>query len=463
MRGTYLLATALLVCAACGDSGPAGTSTGNPAPTDGGPREVDDNDGLASGGYCTPGDATPLELDAQDGALGFAPDDILAFASGKHVEPLRWSMQDGVALSPETGEGEITITVTPTGTARHVEPDTSSGGGENGGAEILIDPIGGCSAWLEIDVDVTVKSAGGALDESFEAVLRAQSPLLATLYYRFEDGVDGAFSATPTGSLAGFELQGLSITMSLSPYGAGGSFGGYFVMESGDGSSVGAAARGPFADFGASKCDDGGFTVGADDAIEGVTVADAKALFAEHDAVELTWQDGSTTAGTLAFSAEAEGGCVLLDNELTGDTTLVMSGTLAMTSEDGRLDGQWPGRLEAHVGEGGSFERVEFRLADGIQSNTMVGAAYYGFPNEDLSGYDAVGVSIALAVSGDALDGNVTLTGYTYADCATEQPAEPPPDAPDDQGSSGGSAGASSGGTPGCRGADPTVLAEATF
>ena len=83
-----------------------------------------------------------------------------------------------VTYGPESGEGDVTITITPTGEAHFVEPDETQNG-----EELLIDlPGSACMSWVEIDVEVTVVSAGGALDESFETVLRAHSPHATSLY-----------------------------------------------------------------------------------------------------------------------------------------------------------------------------------------------------------------------------------------------------------------------------------------
>ena len=157
---------------------------------------------------------------------------------------------------------------------------------------------------------------------------------------------------------------------------------------------------------------------------------------------------------------------MLLDNEIQGDLTLVIDGTLSMTSADARLDGEYGGRLEAHIGTTGAIDRIEFMLDDTKMSNVALGGAYYGFPNEDISTFDAAGVSVGLTVSANLVEGTVALTAYTFPDCATEggtppeeqsdaDPSDPDndPDPENDPGMS----------TPGCRGAEPTALATGTI
>lgn len=452
MRCNHLFATALLACALSAACNDAGTSTGNPAPLDGGDRgsETDNGGGLA-GGYCKAGEATPLALD-EDSPLGFSAEDILAFSAGAHVEPLRWSTVDNVQLAPETGLGEVTITVTSKGTARHVEPDTSNPTGqENFLGGLAIDGIGGCRPWLEIDVEVAVTSAGGALDERFDGLLRAQHALHASLLQAIDpEDLGGAFSVTASGALAGFELAGTSLSLSFSPYSMGGTFGGYFTKDDGMSATAG-FGRGPFAEFGAGKCTEGGFTVGADDAIEGVTASDVLDAVAAHDALALTWEDGAETTAALAFTAGAQGGCVLLGGEGAGTIRLAIEGTVALASADARLDGSWPGSIAAYV-VGGAIERIELRLADHLMSNVMLGGDYYGFPSEDLSSYDAASISVGITVLDASVEGTVTLTGYRFADCARPEPQQDP-DADPAMGMGAG----------GCRGADAFVLARGTL
>lgn len=459
MRGNYLFALALLACAACTSDRPDGTSTGNPLPDpDGGGRDPDDAEGngdLATGGFCEAGEMTALGLN-EDSPLGFSAADILAFSAGTHEAAIRWNPQlPGVTLSPESGEQEITITVTASGEPRFVQPKPP----ENNGAEdLLIDIEGsGCASWVEIDVDVTVETSGGALDESFEGLLRAQSPLTSSIFYGPEpDELGGEFAVAVSGDFEGFTLAQLGLNIRFSPYGAGGTFNGLLQRSTGDAVTAAPGGMKPYADFGAGTCGDNadGFTVGLDDEIEGATVQDALDMFGAHDEVGLTWETGATTASTMTFAPATQGGCVLLDNEVTGDLTLLTEGTLSMTSADGRLDGAWPGRIEAHVEDGGSISRVVYMLQAKLPEHSEPGAnAAYGFPNDEIASFDGASVNVDVTVTAGSVTGAVALTGFIQADCAQTPPDEPGSDADPMVDPGGGQ------GTPGCRGADPVVVA----
>lgn len=463
MRGYSLFAIALLVCVlACAGCADSGTSTGNPSPKeDAGDRDMDGDSagGLANGGYCEAGAMTPLELD-EDSPLGFAMTDILAFAEGTHEEAIRWNPQPGLELSPESGQGSITIIVTASGAPRFVEPKQPEGG------NALIDlPAveGGCVSWIEIDVDVTVETSGGALDESFEAVLRAHDPRTASIYATLDPTkLGGDFTVDITGSeLEGFTLTDLYFEARFSQYGAGGTFRGLLEHRSDDTDVAAGTGAEPFADFGAGTCGENadGFTVALDDAIEGVTVQDALDLFNANGEVDITWETGAMTTSSLVFAPDTAGGCVLLDNEQVGDLTLLSDGTLTMVSADGRLDAAWPGRIEAHVADGGSIARVQFMLSAKLPPHTMPGAnALYGFPMDVIDTFDGAGVGAEIAVTESGATGVVSLNGYDYQDCDAVPPDQPGDGDPSDPGSSG--SGMSTGD---CRGADAITIARGTL
>jgi hypothetical protein len=467
MRGNTLFCVALLVqawsaCALCACTD-AGTSTGNPGPIDGGPpREVDNNgDGdFAGSGYCNAGPKTALALD-EDSPLGFSPNDILAFASGTHEDTIRWNAQAMVEYGPESGEGAITITITPKGTARHVEPaPPGSGGTDIGGAAPAIDIDSNCTSWIEIDVEVSVETEGGALDETFEAVLRAHTPITTSLYASFKaDALEGSFEAEGTGGLAGFVLGGTQIGVRFSTFGVSGSFHGWLTTSDTDGDSSERPAVGggaPFATIGAAACIGEGFAVGASDDVEGVTVQDALDMLSESAQIDITWEDNTTTSSSFAFAATTPGGCVLLDNETPGDLTIVLDGTLSMASEDERLDGAFEGRFEAHI-DTGAISRITFHVSDKRMSNVALGGEYYGFPDVDLSTYDAAGTALDVTVTSAGIEGTITLIAYTFAECERPTPEEREPG--EDPGIDPGEGSGMGMSTPGCEGATPTELA----
>lgn len=445
----------------------AGTSTGNPSPDDpdAGGTVTDPDHGLGSEGgfgYCEAGDKTVIDVD-EETALGFTAEDILAFAAGTHEETIHWLAPMNTTFGPESGDHAITITVTHDGDVRFVEPSTEADGTED---DLLTD-IGrpqGCTPWLEIDVHVTVETDGGALDESFDATLRTHNRLIATLFTHPDpDALGGDFEASF--GIDGFVLGQLDLGMTFSENGVNGAFGGVFEMHTAD--AVAAGAGGDFAAIGDARCGTGNLAVGLNDQIAGNTLQGVLDAAAAHDEATITWQDATTTISTLAFTPDESTGCVLLDDSLVGDVAFTLVGKLAMVSEDGRLDGEWNGTLQATLAADDTVARIHFQIeAEGLPAVTEPGAAAaYGFPMEDVSGFDSAAIYAGVVIEDGALSGMVGLTGYTLAECAGGDPdeeMEPAPDVDPDVGG-GGTAGSTGGGSAGCRGSDPTELATGTI
>ena len=359
----FALACALALAACNGGSN--GTSTGNPndgsdkTPTlpGGDGRDVlpGDAPGPTTGdaaSFCK-GEPTVLESSSTRIDYGFSADDVLAFAGGAHDEAIVWHDNDIATLGPEKGEHRVAITVAyDGGEIRWMTPKTAQDGGDLGGPEPAIAPapgptvdlpaVGGCMPWLEIDVRVTVKSDGGALDESFDATLRSRNELLASLWAAPDpDELGGAFA--PEQILQpGYELVQLDLELNFTPFGVSGRFNGVFQVQRGD--SVGAAAgANPFAEIGRAGCSGyaSGFAVEIDDMVEGASGADMLALVKGAHDLAVTWSDGTSTTATLSFAPTQDGACVLLDNKIYGGASLNIDGQLALTTADGRVAARW--------------------------------------------------------------------------------------------------------------------------
>lgn len=456
--------------AGCNAGGNTGTSTGNPNDgSSGGPGLPGGGDidighvpspghgevgtGSLGGGYCE-ADERVLDGTSADTTLGFSAADILAFAAGSHEEAIRWHDSFIATLGPEKGEHRVTVTLShDDGEVRLMTPKTDAGNGT--GIEPAIDigtPNGGCQPWLEIDVKVTIKTDGGALDESFDATLRSRNALFATLFTAPDpDHLGGAFA--PEEILEpGFKLVQLDLSIGFTPFGVSGSFDGVFEMRTDD--SVGAAAGGgaPFADFGRTGCKYNSFAVGWDDMVEGASAQDVLDLVESAHDLAVDWSDDTSSTATLAFTPANDGACVLLDDMSFGDATFVVDGQLVLTSADGRVMATWKASARGELGDSGEIDQVQLLLDNNGPQNTDLSQS---IPGADLSGYDSSGFDFMLTISGQDAMGELSVTGYKFADCASEPQAPPPPDAMSGSGGtdSGGSE-PSAGGSPGCRGAD---------
>lgn len=144
----------------------------------------------------------PLALDAQT-PLGATPASVLEPVLGTHSSPLLWSANTGsLSIGPEQGLSRVELTASYRGGriawARFV-PEVSDG--EAAGPA----PLLGCGVdRLEAELEVWLRTSGGALDERFVATLAAPAADMAELTARLPlDSLAGSFFVTaPTGVTA---------------------------------------------------------------------------------------------------------------------------------------------------------------------------------------------------------------------------------------------------------------------
>jgi hypothetical protein len=485
-RCALLLALALSAC----NGGSTGTSTGNPndgsgnAPTlPGGDRDILPGDnpqpgiGEDTAGFFCKGEATVLDSTSAVTELGFSAADVLAFAAGTHEEPIRWHDNDIATLGPEKGEHVVTITLGhDDGEIRWMTPATAPGG-NLGGPEPAIAPadgpavdlpaIGGCRPWLEIDVQVTIKSDGGALDESFDATLRTRNKLLASLYANPDPDELGGTFAPEEILQPGFELVQLSLDVNFTPFGVNGIFNGVFQVQRGD-SVGGAAGANPFAEIGRRGCSGYayGFAVALDDVVEGASGQDMLQLVKSAHDLAVSWSDGTSTTATLSFAPTQDGACVLVDDALGDGARMNVDGQLALVTADGRVAANWNASARAELGQEDGARSVQLEVFVKDLTDEP------GLPGVDVSEYDGANFNFMMSIDADEAGGDASsvmgelkVIGFQFADCVTD-PGAPTPETPADMPGAGEvppDRGASGGGTAGCRGSDPVDVLSGAF
>jgi hypothetical protein len=140
--------------------------------------------------------------EAADSELGFGADEVLAAASARSAT-LEWLVTNPLH-GPESGTVELSISLEPLGTAVFVQSRAADGSEKYP-----------CADRVEVDVQVTLATSGGALAEMFEDKLRASEPTLAELSHAFEEGnVAGALSFDAA-SLAGRRVTNVSFDASF--------------------------------------------------------------------------------------------------------------------------------------------------------------------------------------------------------------------------------------------------------
>lgn len=161
------------------------------------------DDGSNANGDChfqrTP--ITSLNVETQ---LGFSAQDILDFATTPSQSPLLWKGSSQLSFGPEAGVSALQLDI------QHA-----------GGAVFLRDSQQGeCASALELDVVMTLQSAGGALSETFITTLVAESKVLLTFEHSIDaQAVAGSFQVLAT-QPAGGVLEQLTVSGTMSPQGS---------------------------------------------------------------------------------------------------------------------------------------------------------------------------------------------------------------------------------------------------
>lgn len=116
--------------------------------------------GEESGGGCV-FTTSPIR-DDEASPLGFSPADVRSLLRAEERAKFEWRQDAVLRYGPESGEGEVTVSVRPVGSARWAQVDPANSASF-------------CADHVRVPVKVTLETAGGAFDESFEAHLVATS------------------------------------------------------------------------------------------------------------------------------------------------------------------------------------------------------------------------------------------------------------------------------------------------
>jgi hypothetical protein len=170
--------------------------------------EVSDQPQIVEGPpHCT-NLATRLSSIDAVGPFGFSAGDLLAFASGTHSARVGWLAHPvgdvRIVSGPESGQGDVELEIRYTGGAvRHVDSTLKPGTTEG--------PPHECNDWLELDVDVTLRTSGGTFDETWTTRLAGNLEGAAIDRYFTPEELDGTFYAEvlqpQNGSLENFFMS----------------------------------------------------------------------------------------------------------------------------------------------------------------------------------------------------------------------------------------------------------------
>ncbi|WP_437720443.1 hypothetical protein [Sorangium sp. So ce861] len=358
-------------------------------------------------------------------ALGFTAGEVLAQAEGTFESPIVWAPPDDmVNAGPEQGEGEITINVAHGGGAiRFVESRFVESRPRESNDEIEAGPaIAGdlCKSRIEIDVELTIATSGGALAETVPAILSSSDPRHVALEAELDlDALSGSLVLTP--QREGWALADLTIRGGMAAGASWGSIGAR--LEYSDGEVAGAGFRSIASWPTAETCDRGGLPLPLDTALLAFSAADVLAENAEV-AATFTWDDGTTTPIALSLEAADDVACVSLGGEFD-EAGVRIPARLRLVTEDGRVD------LETDV-DVYALADAEGRLVDAsFQSVHLRGVApddfeaTYGITGFDVSGYDEASSTVRGTFTGGSSTGALEVLGLTVPECVRDPASNP--------------------------------------
>lgn len=361
---------------------------------------------------------TQIDLD-EVSELGFAPSELLAFADGEHAGSMLWGPgltgePATVKFGPDSGISGVTVTVKyADGEARHVRSEPASGS-----------EASACGDSVEVDVEVTLQTVGGVLDEKFVAAVRGASPKLALIRHELAfEALQGTL-ALETVEPEAAEVGPLQLEIGVSQAGLFG--GATATVEVTDGDTVAAAqldiARWP----GDSTCATGEVPLPPFIPLAGFAAVGALEYVNGARPMEISW-DGLGPE-SLALELTHDGGSVCGTYEGEAFGTLRIGATLEVYTGDERWMGAFPVELVARPRDDGSLERVELAMpadqAAGVPVTEF--AAFYGIDIDHLESYE-VGVldlrgAFTQGAGGARADGTVTVYGATTRLCTEFDP-----------------------------------------
>lgn len=355
--------------------------------------------------------AIPLTDPTVDPGVGFSPAQVLALVEGSHEAPLFWNATfdagpTTVTIGPEQGASTLQVQVAAApGGARLMQADPQ-----------LYDD--GCADALELDVQVQVSTAGGALQESFVAPVRARVPDFAELRHAIPwDQIAGTLIAQAQGE-GEITFAPLDLRLGISPFGLDGSFG--TALEVVHGGSVGSGPL-TLATFPSATplCEDEAYTIPVTQAPYGASVDDVVALVSSFETLTLRRPDGTRPALDFVLVPHGEYACARSAG-LSGEGELRFLATLEIRSDDG-IDGRVP--VEVHAsGSGSALTHAGITSPPFDWATTDAFATTFGVFGVSLEGYHGgiveMNGAFAPSTNPGSADGTLVVSGVSVHDCS---------------------------------------------
>jgi hypothetical protein len=162
---------------------------------------------------------TPVAADDAS-RLGFSPSQVLALAEGERTADFEWLPSPQFPYGPESGPSSAALGITGLGDAKLAE---------------VVTPWPCCADELKVRVRVSLTTAGGALDESFDAELVARRAESASLTFLLDAERLGGSLAFDPAALGRAKVERLQLDVRFQRTSLDGSLQAHVVESDGSG------------------------------------------------------------------------------------------------------------------------------------------------------------------------------------------------------------------------------------
>lgn len=375
---------------------------------------------------------------------------VMAYAEKSFEAPITWKeAPEGQVWSagPESGVGAVHVDVARGDSAYLL---TYTAKPNESGLEIgTICP----PPQLGVEVHVSVTTDGGALAESYDTLLRTNAPGVASISVPFDlTKLDGSFAVST--SMPGAKLVQLSLDATFMESGMSGSISGIQQIDTGGATGASSASGAVLAVWPESAAcealfdDGGGLDMPLESTALGATGADSLASVAVAEPAAFKWLDGSESKLTVVVESTGDG-CFRVNDlpvEIGGGAGVTYPVAIGVKTEDGRLDGEYAGRVVV-TGSGTDRQVIASAYLDlGVDQVGESGFTDVTVPD----GSDALRLRFESQLVDGVASGKVELFAVTQPPCQTNP--QPPMSTP-----GGGMS------TPGCQGESLTKLEVASW
>lgn len=380
-----------------------------------------DGDYEADGGGECVETVTVIGLD-EVSALGFAPAELLTLAAGEHSSPMVWGtgIMESIAtvsFGPESGAGTLSATITHKGgEARYVASTPKASEELDGG-------FASCADRVEVDVEVTLASAGGALMETFVAPLRGTTAKVAALSHAVElKDLEGSLELTKV-EPADVEVGAMQIELGISE---GGLFGGATSTVTVPFGDATAATFMSYATWpgGDLPCEAGEAVLSLAGTIADFSAADALALVAAAGPLQIAWDGGEPVALGFTLTHDGAAVCGRYEGDGWGLGALRFGAELTVESGDGKWMGSFPVQVNAQPDADGGLGIVSVGIYVAY-ANTVASADFaeiYGLDHPALVDYDRAILDLngefTPVGEGATAEGTLKIVGVTSNPCS---------------------------------------------